>query len=66
MVIVLKILYIVYNYVFGFFFCYIGNYLFYFYMCGDVDDRDKLFLLSGNSIRDLFVCCIIVYGSYGV
>ena len=35
-------------------------------MCGDVDNREKPSLLSGNSIRNSFARCITVHGSHGV
>nr|XP_034311769.1 cell surface hyaluronidase [Crassostrea gigas] len=44
----------------------LGNYPLHFHMCGDVDDREKPSLLSGNSIRDSFARCITVHGSHGV
>lgn len=47
------------------FFRYTGNYPLHFHMCGDVDDREKPSLLSGNSIRDSFARCITVHGSHG-
>uniref|UniRef100_K1QC76 Transmembrane protein 2 n=1 Tax=Magallana gigas TaxID=29159 RepID=K1QC76_MAGGI len=43
----------------------LGNYPLHFHMCGDVDDREKPSLLSGNSIRDSFARCITVHGSHG-
>ena len=43
-----------------------GNYPLHFHMCGDVDNREKPSLLSGNSIRNSFARCITVHGSHGV
>ena len=45
---------------------YKGNYPLHFHMCGDVDNREKPTLLSGNSIRNSFARCITVHGSHGV
>ena len=45
---------------------YKGNYPLHFHMCGDVDNREKPSLLSGNSIRNSFARCITVHGSHGV
>ncbi|XP_056019715.1 cell surface hyaluronidase-like [Ostrea edulis] len=43
----------------------LGNYPLHFHMCGDVDDRSKPSLLSGNSIHNSFARCITVHGSHG-
>ncbi|XP_078319448.1 cell surface hyaluronidase-like [Crassostrea virginica] len=44
----------------------LGHYPLHFHMCGDVDNREKPSLLSGNSIRNSFARCITVHGSHGV
>lgn len=44
------------------FMVFVGNYLFYWYMCGDVINL----YIWGSSIRDFNVWCVMVYVINGV